>query len=63
MKTALALTIAVTAHSAAADWPQYHGTQSDKISTEKIADQDWGAPKQLWKIDTPTGFSSFVVAG
>ncbi|MGI9241619.1 MAG: PQQ-binding-like beta-propeller repeat protein [Verrucomicrobiales bacterium] len=62
MKTALSITIALTACATAADWPQYHGNQSDKISTEKIAKQDWGKPKQLWKIETPTGFSSFIVA-
>ena len=60
---ALAAIAALTLPLPAADWPQYHGTQSDKTSTEKIAKQDWGKPKQLWKVDTNTGFSSFAVAG
>jgi outer membrane protein assembly factor BamB len=64
MKTGLALSLALAAAAAAAkDWPQYHGSHSDKTSEETIGKQDWATPKQLWKIDTPTGFSSFVVAG
>jgi outer membrane protein assembly factor BamB len=62
MKTVFALTLALSIHAAAKDWPQYHGTDSTKTSTESIAKQDLSKAKQLWKIDTPTGFSSFVVA-
>lgn len=57
-----ALTLAFSAQAITNDWPQYHGKQSDKTSSEKIAKQDWDTPKQLWKVETPTGFSSFVVA-
>lgn len=46
------------------DWPQYHGADSNRISTGTIGSPKWAAsgPKQLWKTDTNTGFSSFVVA-
>ena len=62
MKTLFALTFALSVTAVAKDWPQYHGNNSDKTSAETIAKQNWGKPKQLWKIDTPTGFSSFTVA-
>ena len=62
MKTAVAITFALSLTAAAKDWPQYHGPNFDKTTAETIAKQDWGKPKELWKVDTPTGFSSFVVA-
>lgn len=48
----------------AADWPQYRGPNFDGISTEK-ADPQWkgAGPKVVWRVPTPTGFSSFSVAG
>ena len=47
----------------AAPWPQYRGATSDGASPEKI--QPWmsSGPKQLWKVESPNGFSSFVVGG
>lgn len=63
MKTAhFTLALTLTAHAAAKDWPQYHGINSDKISAEIVGEQSWGKPKQVWKVGTPTGFSSFAVA-
>lgn len=46
----------------AADWPQYRGPKQDGISTEK-PNLNWPAegPKQLWKVPTKNGFSSFAV--
>src|SRR5438309_2148116 len=48
----------------AADWPAYRGSEYDGSSPEKIL-LKWPAdgPKQLWKIETPRGFSSFAVSG
>lgn len=47
----------------AADWPAYNGPTSDRTTSEKVQ-LKWSAsgPKQLWKIPTPFGFSSFAVA-
>ncbi len=46
----------------AADWPQYRGPNLDGTSPEKIS-KVWpkDGPRQIWKIPTPDGFSSFVV--
>ncbi|MEC7357133.1 MAG: PQQ-binding-like beta-propeller repeat protein [Verrucomicrobiota bacterium] len=48
----------------AADWPQYHGANSDRTTQEKINNTDWKLkkPKQLWGVKTPTGFSSMILA-
>jgi len=45
-------------------WPQYRGPRGDGVSPETINNTDWQAnpPKQLWKVPTPLGFSSFAVA-
>jgi outer membrane protein assembly factor BamB len=47
----------------ATDWPAYRGPSGDGISSEKIL-LKWpsGGPKQLWKVETPRGFSSFTVS-
>ncbi len=60
--TILAAILATSAN--AEQWPQYHGANSNRTTGEKITNQDWKstAPKQLWKANTPTGFSSFIVA-
>ncbi|MEZ5324295.1 MAG: PQQ-dependent sugar dehydrogenase [Verrucomicrobiales bacterium] len=46
-------------------WPQYNGANSDRTTSGTINSSTWGAdgPKQLWKVETETGFSSFVVSG
>ena len=48
----------------AADWPQYRGPTNDGKTPEQIA-KPWTSapPKQLWKVPSDSGFSSFVVAG
>jgi len=48
----------------AADWPQYRGPDQTGRSAE-TATVTWPAagPKVVWKVPTPTGFSSFAVAG
>lgn len=51
--------------SMAADWPQYRGPNLDGSSSEKLTTRKWPAkgPKELWRQETPNGFSSFAVAG
>jgi outer membrane protein assembly factor BamB len=67
MKTLAATILAaiLTTAAIAEQWPQYHGTNSNRTTAEKITNRDWkaSAPKKLWKANTPTGFSSFIVAG
>ncbi|MFN7138532.1 MAG: PQQ-binding-like beta-propeller repeat protein [Limisphaerales bacterium] len=57
------LTLA-TAAFVQAEWPQYRGPQHDGSTSERIA-QFWPANglERVWRIDTPTGFSSFAVGG
>lgn len=47
----------------AADWPQYRGPQGDGSTPDKIAAWPASGPKVLWKVESPNGFSSFVVGG
>ncbi len=60
----LVATLSVAAVAHAADRPQYRGPNHDGSTSEKIASK-WpaGGPKVVWKAATPTGFSSFTVAG
>lgn len=53
------------ASAQAADWPQYRGIAGDGVSAEALNNVEWPAkgPREVWKIETPTGFSSFAVAG
>jgi hypothetical protein len=62
---ALAAALLVSLTSArTADWPQYRGPHLDGTTTEKLlAAWPEGGPRQVWKVPTPTGFSSFTVAG
>ncbi|MFT5109662.1 MAG: outer membrane protein assembly factor BamB [Pseudoalteromonas tetraodonis] len=62
IRLALPLLLSFSIHANAKDWPQYHGANSDKTSPEEIGAWKKGGLKELWKVDTPTGFSSFVVA-
>ena len=57
-----ALLATATAH--ATDWLQYRGPLTNGSTAEKIA-KPWtgGAPKQVWKVPSEGGFSSFAVAG
>jgi len=45
------------------EWPQYRGPQTAGFSPERIA-ANWSAqaPKCLWRVPAPAGFSSFAVA-
>ena len=67
MRHFLGLTIAVgltwTAVSAG-DWPRFRGAHFDGVSTEKNWLGTWpgGQPRQLWKKNVGTGFSSVAVA-
>ena len=64
MNTRLILATVLTASSLhAAPWPQYRGANSDGASPEKVQPWTSGGPKQLWKVESPNGFSSFVVGG
>ena len=47
------------------DWPRFRGTKFDGVSTEKNWLGAWpgGQPKQLWKKNVGTGFSSMAIAG
>ncbi len=47
------------------DWTQYRGPHLDGTTEEKIFLRDWPkeGPPQLWKAETPSGFSSITVAG
>lgn len=52
----------ITLAAAERSWPQYRGANGDGISPETIA-TSWNgaAPKQLWRVETPAGFSSFSI--
>jgi len=56
--------LALTFSALALDWPQYRGPGSDGRTSEKIV-RPWGTsgPKQVWKIPSEGGFSSFAVSG
>lgn len=58
----LALSLITVAVTQAADWAFIGGPNGNRISTEKIS-QKWPevGPKQLWKVPSDSGFSSFVV--
>jgi outer membrane protein assembly factor BamB len=62
--TATALCCALSTSSLCADWFQYRGSQVDGISHERIqCPFPTGAPRCLWRVPTPAGFSSFAVEG
>ncbi|WCJ58300.1 PQQ-like beta-propeller repeat protein [Fontisphaera persica] len=58
----LALLFAAAALSAA-DWPAYRGPFGNGITAETLTPWPASGPKQIWKVPTPRGFSSFSVAG
>lgn len=47
----------------AADWPAYRGPAGNGITPETLSPWPSNGPKQIWKVPTPRGFSSFSVAG
>ena len=61
-KHALALLAFTPALLQAADWTQYRGSSGDGICVEPINFKA-GHMKPLWKVPSPTGFSSFSIAG
>ncbi len=60
----LTLSIAAALPAMAADWPQYRGSLTNGVTAEKVGAL-WksGATKQVWKVPSEGGFSSFTVAG
>ena len=56
------LALTLTAH--ATDWPMYRGPKGDGSTPDKLP-LVWPAagPKQLWKVPSTNGFSSFAVGG
>jgi outer membrane protein assembly factor BamB len=50
--------------ASADDWPHWRGPTHDGVSRETDWTTDWGSegPKQVWKTNVGTGFSSFAVA-
>jgi outer membrane protein assembly factor BamB len=67
MRTQLTLVACLLLTGARADdWPQYHGAASNRVAAGplKLADiPAGGGPRILWRVETNTGFGSFVVAG
>ena len=62
--TLLCTAILATTPVHAVDWLQYRGPMTSGITAEKIG-KPWPAsgPKQVWKVPSEGGFSSFAVAG
>lgn len=56
--------LSATAALRADDWPRYRGAHFNGVSSEKNWLGTWpgGTPKQLWKKNVGTGFSSMAVA-
>ena len=61
-RTLLLTFVATSAVLQAADWPQYRGPLGNGQTPEKIAPWKGAAPREVWKIQSEGGFSSFVVA-
>ena len=64
VKSMLFFLVLLVNSSRGEDWVQYRGFQGDGKTSERIGRISWPSegPKQLWKVETPTGFSSFSVA-
>jgi outer membrane protein assembly factor BamB len=63
-RIAVALFSALAAPLFAADWPQYAGPNLDRTTPEKINTVfPSNGPRELWRIPTAEGFSSFAVSG
>jgi outer membrane protein assembly factor BamB len=59
-----ALLLTASTSGFCAEWFQYRGPQVDGISHERIQCAfPVGAPKCLWRVPTPAGFSSWAVEG
>ncbi len=62
-RVAAMLALALTQWVMADEWAGYRGSHGDGISAEAVGG-GWpgGAPRMLWRVPTPAGFSSFSVA-
>lgn len=49
--------------AAAADWPAFRGTNNGNAPELPVKDLAKVKLTKLWKVETPTGFSSFAVGG
>ncbi len=60
----IAALFALAGFAHAEDWPQYNGAKSDRTTQETIPETNWGGsgPRELWRVDANTGFSSFTIA-
>jgi outer membrane protein assembly factor BamB len=59
----LGLTLAIFGCSAAAgDWPNYRGPEYNGRSQETLGQWPSQGPKELWRVQTPNGFSSYTVS-
>ena len=56
---AASLAIATASTALAADWPHYNGINSDRATAEELPSTKLPG-KPAWKVDTNTGFSSFI---
>ncbi len=61
--TTLALALLVLAGAAAADWPQFQGSNRDGTSPEKGLLRAWpeGGPKVLWTVPLGQGFGAAAI--
>jgi len=62
--TGINLSLLISVHLFATDWPQYRGPSVDGSSAEKIL-TTWpaGGPKVLWKAALGPSFGSFAISG
>jgi len=61
MSLVLAVVFALAGRTA--DWPQYRGPNHEGKTSESPVPWPASGPKRVWKVPTPTGFSSFTVSG
>jgi len=63
LKSGLALAGAlVVLQSNAGDWTLYRGPEGTGISKETVSVWPAAGPKEVWRVETDSGFSSFTVA-
>lgn len=62
--SSLFTTAGISAQNTPAEWGQFRGPNSNgTVPATKVANWKDAQIKTLWKTDTPSGFSSFAVAG
>lgn len=57
------ITAALLASPLTDDWPGIAGPTGDRHTTETLEAKSLTEPEEVWRIETPGGFSSFAVAG